>query len=303
MIWTCQSVDELRRYRRSLSGKVAFVPTMGALHAGHASLIQRARQLAGHVIVSIFVNPTQFGPNEDYSKYPRTFQADQALCQAAGATAVFAPTVDEVYPPGQSACVVEVPAVAKDLEGRCRPGHFAGVCRVVAKLLNMVQPEAACFGLKDYQQLAVIQAMVADLAMPVEIIPCQTKREADGLAMSSRNTYLTAEDRPWAAGLFKALKHAESMILQQQETRVPGIEQAMAEILRQHRMTLDYAVIRHPKTLDPLPQVDLASPDGVVALIAARLGAVRLIDNLRISSVADRSCLACGGMGATQSLV
>lgn len=282
MLWTCQTVDELRQRRSALTGTVAFVPTMGALHAGHASLIRHGRQLADRVIVSIFVNPTQFGPQEDYQKYPRTLASDQAICQAAGAEGIFAPTVQEMYPPGLSACLVDVPAVAGDLEGVCRPGHFQGVCRVVAKLLNVVQPDLACFGQKDYQQLAVIQAMVADLAMPVRIVPCPTQRETDGLAMSSRNVYLDAATRPLAVGLFKALKQAQTMILQEHQTDVAGIEAAMARTLTDHQMQVDYAVVRHPATLAKLDRIDLAAHGGAVALIAARLGSVRLIDNLKI---------------------
>ncbi len=273
------TVDDLRAQRRALPGRVAFVPTMGALHAGHVSLIEAGHTLADEVIVSIFVNPTQFAPHEDLAKYPRPLDADLAACQNAGVAGVFVPTVEVMYPPGVAECVVEVPAVADDLEGRLRPGHFRGVCRVCAKLFNMVQPDLACFGMKDYQQLKVIEAMAADLAMPLRIVPCPTKREDDGLAMSSRNVYLSVGERKLALGLSKALREAEAMILEQGETDPAAVEAAMNMVLKAHEVATDYAVLRHPQTLAGMDCIEPKLTDGVVALIAGRVGKTRLIDN------------------------
>ena len=188
-MWTTSSIEELRTRRGQLDGTVAFVPTMGALHAGHVSLVHAARQLADNVLGSIYVNPTQFGPTEDLQKYPRTLEEDLRHCEAAGAVGVFCPDDRTMYPQ-QIACDINVPQLNTMLEGEHRPGHFAGVCRVVAKLFNMVQPDVACFGRKDYQQLKVIEAMTNDLAMPIRIVGCPTVREQAGLALSSANRYL-----------------------------------------------------------------------------------------------------------------
>src|SRR6185369_4057963 len=171
-------------------GPVAFVPTMGALHAGHVTLLAAAATMGRHVLASIFVNPTQFGPGEDLTRYPRPLDHDLEKCRAAGVAGVFVPTVDEMYPPSEPPCTADVPALTADLEGRFRPGPFAGVCQVVAKLFGIVQPEVACFGMKDYQQLRVVDAMVRSLNLPVRISALPTVRESDGLAMSSRNAYL-----------------------------------------------------------------------------------------------------------------
>ena len=282
-MWTAHTVSELRKQRRVLPGSVAFVPTMGALHAGHLSLVQAGFQRAGHVIVSIFVNPTQFGPREDFSQYPRPLERDLELCRQSGVTGVFIPSVEEMYPPTAVPCEVDVPTVAAELEGQFRPGHFRGVCRVVAKLFNQVQPDIACFGMKDYQQLQVIRAMTADLAFPIEIVPCPTLREPDGLAMSSRNVYLSASQRPQALALSQALQLARAMILQQGVTEPARIETMMRETLRAAAFEIDYAVVRHPQTLAPLSAIDLQATGCVVALIAARWPNVRLIDNLVIS--------------------
>lgn len=251
---------------------------MGALHDGHLQLIEAAKRLSDDVWVSIFVNPTQFGPSEDLSKYPRPIEDDLAACERLGVSAVFRPEPDEVYPAGVVESLVDIPSLTGEFEGAQRPGHFAGVCRVVLKLLNLCQPRFACFGQKDYQQLVVIEAMVADLNLPVSIQRVATVREADGLAMSSRNRFLSEEDRKRAVGLIKALRLAKQMIEADGETDPQIVERAMAQVLEAHRITPDYAAVRHPQTLTGL---DLICPP-VVALIAGRLGGVRLLDNMII---------------------
>lgn len=279
-MWIAKTIREARRQRDALSGRVCFVPTMGALHAGHVSLMQAGHCLADHVLVSIFVNPTQFGPAEDLTRYPRPIENDLALCEQAGVAGVFEPSVEEIYPPGRPACEVTVPALANMLEGHHRPGHFAGVCRVVAKLFNIVQPDVACFGQKDYQQLRVIQAMVNDLDMPVTIAELATVREPDGLAMSSRNVYLTPAQRHHALGLYKALSEARMLVEEEEETDPAVVETAMRQVLVAHHVEPDYAVVRHPLTLTPIDSINPKLTGGVVALIAGRLGNVRLIDNM-----------------------
>ncbi len=281
-MWVAHTIADLRHRRTACTGPVGFVPTMGALHRGHVALIEQARQRCPQVIVSIFVNPTQFGPNEDFNRYPRPLEDDLAACRAAGAAGVFNPAPEQMYPPARPACEVNVPSLTNDLEGALRPGHFAGVCRVVAKLFHLVAPDFACFGRKDLQQLRVIQAMVADLDLPVEIVECETVREEDGLARSSRNRYLTAAERPRAVALFKALTEARLLIEQQGEIEPAAVESAMSVILRAHQLTVDYAVVRHPRTLARLEVIEPALTGGVAALIAARLGSVRLIDNMLI---------------------
>lgn len=255
------------------------VPTMGALHEGHLTHLDVARREVGddgQVLVSIFVNPTQFGPHEDFEKYPRDLDADVQRCAQRGADAVFAPAPEAMYPPGEPATELNVPAIANQLEGELRPGHFAGVCRVVMKLFGLVRPDVATFGRKDYQQLAVIRAMVADLCVPVRIVEVATKREADGLAMSSRNAYLDAGQRRSAGGIFEALKTAENAW--REGHRDPArLEEAMRAVLDGHGFeVIDYATVRDAATL----ATDLPSGLPAVALIAARLGKTRLIDNL-----------------------
>jgi pantoate--beta-alanine ligase len=277
---TTQTISQTRAAVRAL-GPVAFVPTMGALHAGHMALVKRARQLAERVVVSIFVNPTQFGPNEDLSRYPRPLERDLKMCEEAGVDLVFLPGVDDIYPPAEIPVNVDVPSLTTILEGAHRPGHFVGVCRVVAKLFGIVQPVVACFGKKDYQQLKVIEAMTAGLSLPVKIVPCETVREPDGLAMSSRNVYLTPEQRPHALALSKALAEAKRLI-REGETDPKVVESAMVGELRMHQVTIDYATVRDARTLQT---VDSVNPDlaAVVCLIAARVGNVRLIDNVEVA--------------------
>jgi len=283
-----ETIDALRQARAAATGPVGFVPTMGALHEGHLSLVRAARRQTATVVVSIFVNPTQFGPNEDYASYPRTMDADLAACEREGVDLVFAPTVDSMYPPRVPDTSIDVPDLTSDLEGAHRPGHFGGVCRVVAKLLNIVDPDIAYFGQKDYQQLKVIEAMAADLAMPVRIASVPTVREADGLALSSRNQYLSEGGRAHALGLAKALSQARHLIEQEGETDPSAIEQAMHDIMTAHRLSVDYAAVRHPQTLGQLDIIEPELTEGVVALTAAWLGHVRLIDNAIIGRAEDR---------------
>ena len=216
------TLDELRDYRRGLTGTLGFVPTMGALHEGHLSLVDAAKEYADRAMVSVFVNPTQFGPNEDLARYPRPFEADVALCEARGVDAIFAPTPDVMYPADAVDVSIDVPALTNVLEGELRPGHFAGVCRVVAKLLILAMADVAIFGRKDYQQLQVIQAMAEDLFLPTRIIAAPTKREPDGLAMSSRNRYLEGEQRRHAIGLHKALLAAKALVEDDGENQPRG---------------------------------------------------------------------------------
>ena len=275
----------------------ALVPTMGALHAGHASLIRRATSDGRPVVVSLFVNPTQFAAGEDFSKYPRTLEADRALCQAAGAAAIFIPSVTDMYPHGvdaanAQAAALELPLVATQpqLEDAWRPTHFAGVCQVVAKLFDMCQPAAAYFGEKDFQQLRVIQDMARREGARwknIVVHACPTIRESDGQAMSSRNRYLQANQRENALGLSRALAAA-------QECARAGMDSAAAEsemrrVLAQHQLEVEYAVIRAPDTLLPMKKFQPELKSVARALIAARLDGVRLIDNASCDgAISDR---------------
>jgi pantoate--beta-alanine ligase len=262
------------------SGKrIGFVPTMGALHAGHTSLIEAARDSADYVVVSIFVNPTQFGPNEDYSRYPRTIEADLVACRDAGADAVFLPSEAEVYPPG-STTFVEVEGLSHVLEGAIRPGHFRGVATVVLKLFHMVGPDVAFFGAKDFQQQLLISRMVTDLDLPIEIVTRPTVREPDGLAMSSRNRYLDESDRRKATALSAALFAAQRQLLAGNRD-IAGIKLEMRRTIEAAGLVVDYAVICDPHTLCEVAAVQ----SRLVLLVAARLGAVRLIDNLEVTLV------------------
>lgn len=272
------TIAELREHRRSVAEPIALVPTMGALHAGHLELIEQAKRLSDTVWVSIFVNPAQFGPNEDLARYPRPIEDDLAACERLGVSAVFHPEPDEVYPPSAVPSTVDVPSLTGEFEGAHRPGHFAGVCRVVLKLFNLCQPRYACFGQKDYQQLVVIEALTADLNLPIAIHRVPTVRESDGLAMSSRNRYLSEDERAHAVGLYKALCLAERMIKEDGHLDPSAVESAMAQALAAHHIQPDYAALRDPRTLAPLDTIDRP----VVALVAGRLGPVRLLDNLLI---------------------
>jgi len=259
--------------------RVGFVPTMGNLHAGHHSLVALARRHADRVVASVFVNPTQFGPHEDFSRYPRTPGQDAEGLQAAGCDALWLPSVETMYPYGPERCVrMHVPGVTDTLEGAHRPGHFDGVATVVARLFNQVQADVAAFGRKDYQQLAVIRTMVRDLAFPLELLAGDTLREADGLAMSSRNQYLSPEERATAPVIHRVL-------LAMRDATCAGTPRARVEAeadaaLRAAGFEPDYAVVRAPDF--SLPGDGEAGPR--VALVAARLGRTRLIDNLEFDA-------------------
>ncbi|PNS07978.1 pantoate--beta-alanine ligase [Solilutibacter silvestris] len=264
----------LGQWRRA-GQSIAFVPTMGNLHAGHYSLIAQARQLADRVVASVFVNPTQFGPNEDYARYPRTPEQDAAGLAAAGCDVLWLPGVDTMYPFGADHAVsMHVPGITDVLDGAARPGHFDGVTTVVSRLFLQVQPDVAIFGRKDYQQLAVIRYLVRDLAFPIEIIGADIRRDDDGLALSSRNQYLSAEERAIAPLLYRTLRSMRGRLLAG-ESRAK-VEEEAAAALQAAGFQPDYAVIRTPAL--EVPGDGASGPR--VALLAARLGATRLIDNL-----------------------
>jgi pantoate--beta-alanine ligase len=259
---------------RHAGKRVGLVPTMGALHAGHASLIRASRAECGFTVVSIFVNPTQFGPNEDLSRYPRAFDADRELCAALGTDLIFAPSGEEMYPP-ESRTVVNVTKLEDALCGQSRPGHFRGVATVVLKLFNIVQPDVAYFGQKDAQQALIIRRMVIDLNLPVTVRVQPTVREPDGLAMSSRNRYLDSAQRHQATVLYRALQRAEELV-GAGELAVPVLEQAMtALICAAPGARLDYARVLDAETLDTLSVLDRPA----LAAVAVYFGTTRLIDN------------------------
>jgi pantoate--beta-alanine ligase len=277
-VTTIAQVRERVRTWRAQGQRIAFVPTMGNLHAGHMSLIDAARQHGERFVASIFVNPMQFGPNEDFAHYPRTPHQDQTMLAAAGCDLMFMPDVAEIYPNGPDhAARVEVPVLSHILDGEFRPGHFQGVATVVTKLLNIVEPDAAIFGEKDFQQLTVIRRMVADLCMPMAIIGAATVREPDGLALSSRNQYLTTAERGIAPIIHQQLQQARTRLLAGVADR--DVESAALAALIAAGLRPDYFVVRDATNLQPaLPD----SPERVV-LVAARLGKARLIDNLRVT--------------------
>ena len=283
-IRVARSIAEVRTLvagARHAGRTVGFVPTMGALHAGHRALVEASRRASEFVVVSIFVNPTQFGPTEDLSRYPRTWDADLALCAAGGADVVFAPEVTEVYPTGGLATFIEVPGLGSILEGASRSGHFRGVATVVLKLLNMVGPTVAFFGAKDYQQQLVIRQMVRDLDLPVEIVTEPTVREPDGLAMSSRNRYLDAAERQAAPILYRALQAGRAAV-DGGMTDAERVRQIIVETLRSEPRVTDPTVdLVDADTLAPAHRVGPGCR--VVALIAARVGPARLIDNAWMS--------------------
>lgn len=263
---------------RGMGKRVGFVPTMGALHAGHAALIRAARAENDFTVVSIFVNPTQFGPNEDFTRYPRTFDADRELCGAVGTDVIFAPTREEMYPP-DTRTFVEISGLQDVLCGRSRPGHFRGVATIVAKLFNIVQPQVAYFGQKDAQQVAIIRRMVSDLNVPLAVRVVPTVREPDGLAMSSRNRYLDPTQRMNATCLVRALRKAELMVAAGERSPAT-LERAMAEIIGPTPgALLDYAEVRDADTLDSI--TTLTRP--ALAAVAVYFGTTRLIDNITLS--------------------
>jgi pantoate--beta-alanine ligase len=274
---TLATLAELASFRVHAPSPVVLVPTMGALHDGHAALIDAARSRAGRggtVIVSIFVNPTQFAPHEDLAKYPRPFDADLSLCTAHQADAVFAPSVPEMYPPGDSTFVEET-VLSRGLCGARRPGHFRGVCTVVAKLFHLTRPDAAIFGEKDFQQLAVIRRMTRDLFPGLEIIGHPTVRETDGLAMSSRNRYLAAEERRRATSFPAALRTAA-----EEASPREVVATATALITQGTGSTPEYVEVVDAETLEPLEALDRPA----VLAAAVKIGETRLIDNVRLAA-------------------
>lgn len=273
-----QVIETIAAFRevRARYPRLGLVPTMGYLHEGHLSLARRARQECGAVAVSIFVNPTQFGPSEDFSRYPRDLARDLALLEDLQTDLVFAPSGAEIYPPGH-ATTVEVDAVTDVLEGAVRPGHFRGVATVVCKLFNIVQPSRAYFGQKDAQQTVVIARMVRDLDMPVEVIVCPTIREPDGLAMSSRNSYLAADERRAATVLHRALAAADTRF-RAGERSAEGLRGAMRDTLaHEPQARIDYVSVADRQSLREL---DTVPPQGALMSMAVRIGKTRLIDNV-----------------------
>lgn len=257
---------------RSAGRGIEFVPTMGAFHEGHLQLMRTARESGGLVVVSIFVNPLQFGPSEDFESYPRNLEADGAMAEAEGVDILFAPTVAEMYPDGDVHTRVEPGRLGRILEGEHRPGHFAGVATVCAKLFNIVGPDRVFMGRKDAQQVAVLQQMVRDLNLPLEIVPCPTVREEDGLAMSSRNRRLSPDDRREAAALYAALRAAAAS----GASSTAELVAAARRVFDQHpAVRVQYLEVVHPQTFEP---VDTVSPDALI-VVAAHVGSVRLIDN------------------------
>ncbi|MDC8829940.1 pantoate--beta-alanine ligase [Alteromonas gilva] len=277
-----ESLDILRQLRqqwRQGNLRVAFVPTMGNLHDGHIELVKQAKARADKVVVSIFVNPMQFGANEDLDAYPRTLDADRARLEAEGVDALFFPAVSDIYPHGLGEqTFVEVPGISDLLCGASRPGHFRGVATIVCKLFNMVQPDVACFGEKDYQQLQVIRTMVADLSMPIEIVGIATKRQQDGLAMSSRNGYLSNEQRTTATTIYATMQTMRDAIVAGQQS-LRDIEKTGQAQLIGAGLTPDYVTIANGRTLKPAQSDDVK----LVILVAAYMGKTRLIDNMQIT--------------------
>jgi pantoate--beta-alanine ligase len=279
-------ISDIQDLRDQLRGqnRAVFVPTMGNLHEGHLSLMRLARQHGDPVIASIFVNRLQFGPNEDFDKYPRTFEADVEKLEKEGVYVLFAPTEKDLYPEPQEYRVEPPQNLGKILEGEFRPGFFQGVCTVVLKLFSCVQPKVAVFGKKDYQQLMVIRQMCRQLALPVDIVPAETVRAEDGLALSSRNGYLSSEERSEAVQLIQTLKEIQEKVLQGKLTPadILKIEQDACAKLSTRGWAPDYISVRKRNDLLSANDADLSSNEPLVVLAAAKLGKTRLIDNLEI---------------------
>lgn len=283
---TVHSVAQVREYVRGWHNKgqtVGFVPTMGNLHEGHISLIREARARCDVVVVSIFVNPTQFGPNEDFDRYPRTLDADAAALVEADTDLLFAPSVEEMYPLGQNQTWVDVDLLGDHLCGASREGHFRGVTTVVSKLLNIVQPDVAVFGEKDYQQLAILRRMCEELLFPVKIVGAATNRETDGLARSSRNGFLSDSERTLAPALYAHLQQLKADI-DAGERDYPALETRISRSLNSAGFNVDYLTIVNARTLAPAGPQDT----DLVAAVAAKLGSTRLIDNISLAVVRDR---------------
>lgn len=280
-----ETIAEFRAWHAGLATsdakpKLGFVPTMGALHDGHMTLIRRAVRDCQNVAVSIFVNPLQFGPNEDFDRYPRTFEKDLAMCRDAGVTTVFHPSVDELYASGHSSStkVVPPPELTDRLCGSIRPGHFVGVATVVQKLFAIVQPDQAYFGEKDYQQLTIIRRMVQDLNLPVSVVAVPTVRESDGLAMSSRNAYLSSDERKRAPELYRTLCVVREDSLSGRRPLQEALKFAREKLSKVPEFSLQYLEVCDPNTLEPLS----TAKTPMVILVAAKLGSVRMIDNLLV---------------------
>ena len=278
---TVSEISELRQIIKTWHQQgltVAFVPTMGNLHDGHISLVTEAHKHADKIVASIFVNPMQFGANEDIDNYPRTMEDDQSKLVAAKTDLLFTPTPEVIYPKGlDKQSYVEVPNVSEGYCGESRPGHFRGVATVVCKLFNLVQPDVACFGLKDYQQVQVIQTMVEDLSLPIKIVPVETMRETSGLALSSRNGYLTEEELKVAPALSQNIQWLAEQI--QQDNDFIGLAKKAASFIDNAGLKTDYIHICHARTLQPASEDD----HELVILAAAHCGKARLIDNLQVT--------------------
>jgi pantoate--beta-alanine ligase len=283
---TVHTVSQVREYVRGWHQKglsVGFVPTMGNLHDGHISLIKEARARCDVVVVSIFVNPTQFGPNEDFDRYPRTLDADAAALVDASTDLLFAPSVDEMYPSGQNQTWVDVDALGEHLCGASREGHFRGVTTVVAKLFNIVQPDVAVFGEKDFQQLAILRRMSEELLFPVKIVGAPTSRESDGLARSSRNGFLAESERTLAPQIYQTLQTLKADI-EGGEQDYRALEQRYRDSLNQAGFQVDYLTVANARSLAPAS----AGDTDLVVAVAAKLGNTRLIDNVSLAVVRDR---------------
>lgn len=270
------------RAARRAGKRLGFVPTMGALHEGHLSLVRAARSSCDALAASIFVNPTQFAPNEDLAKYPRSFERDRELLEREGVELLFAPSVEEMYPAG-AVTWVTVEGLSDKLDGRSRPGHFRGVATVVAKLFHIVEPDAAFFGQKDAAQVAIIRRMVRDLNLPTEIVVCPIVRESDGLAMSSRNAYLDADQRKRALALHRALTRVQRMADAGQRKTSELVAAGRAEFAGESSVRLDYLEIVDPDTLDPVDSIS----SGALVAVAAFVGSTRLIDNILLGKSAS----------------
>lgn len=272
-----EKIIEMKKISESVrkEKRVGFVPTMGFLHDGHLSLVRKSKEMTDFTVVSIFVNPTQFGPNEDYERYPRDIARDKALLEKEGIDVLFFPKVEEMYPKGYKT-FVRVIQMEDYLCGRVRKGHFQGVATVVTKLFNIVKPHLAFFGMKDYQQLKIIETMVRDLNMDVEIVPCPTVREEDGLAMSSRNSYLKPEERKKATNIYKALMRGREIFLNGERDSAKILEEVKGSLSKVEGLEIEYVNIVHPETLEDVERIT----DSAVLATAVRIGSTRLIDNV-----------------------
>ena len=275
-----ETVAEMEAERAAMKGRVGLVPTMGALHEGHLSLVRRARRDSDRLVVSVFVNPTQFGPREDFAAYPRDLDRDLRLLEAEGVDAVFAPTAKEVYPPGFNDWVEVRGPLSERLEGEFRPGHLRGVTTVVARLFRIVRPQRAYFGEKDAQQLRVVRRMAREQRLPVEVIGLPTVREPDGLAMSSRNAYLSPEERQAALVVPRAIQMGRRLVEEEGVRAAAAVRRAAEDLIRREpRARIDYVSISDCETLEELTEIDRPA----LLLLAVRIGATRLIDNVALA--------------------